>query len=132
MSTQPPKFRNNYNGKEFNDPISVNNMPSVTVPDQSMSLRQILQRYSRGLPITGNAGEPIFEGEDGIGFDIKTLDLAEREEYILKAEEELKSISERFNQKKEKDSRDTLTAQLKAEILAEQEAKKAAEQEAKP
>ena len=57
---------------------------SETLPDQTMPLREILERYSRGLPITGTVGEPEYYGEDGLGIDARSLDLTERQEIIDK------------------------------------------------
>lgn len=55
--------------------------PSLTIPDQTMSLREILDRYSRGLPVDGMAGEPIYHGEEDEMPDFRRMDLAEIQEY---------------------------------------------------
>jgi hypothetical protein len=55
---------------------------SATQPDQTMPLRQILERYSRGLPITGQVGEPEYYGEEIQGIDARSLDLTERQAII--------------------------------------------------
>jgi hypothetical protein len=78
-----------------------NNEPSMTVPDQSMSLRELLTRYARGLPLEG-AKTPIWEGEEGFDKDPETLDLAEREDLAEKAREELKNIEEKIKNSKKK------------------------------
>jgi hypothetical protein len=74
---------------------------SKTVPDQSMSLRELLIRYAKGLPLEGQK-TPIWEGEEGFEVDPETLDLAEREELAEKAREELKAINERVKDEVEK------------------------------
>ena len=63
-----------------------------------MSLRELLVRYAKGLPLEG-AKTPIWEGEEGFERDPETLDLAEREELAEKARQELKEINERIKQK---------------------------------
>lgn len=55
----------------------VNTMPSMTVPDQTMSLATIMQRYARGETLTGKT--PIWNELDTLP-DLRTLDLAELEQ----------------------------------------------------
>lgn len=91
-------IKNALNAHEFETKGQINNEPSQTIPDQSMSLRELLIRYAKGLPLEG-AKTPIWEGEEGFDRDPETLDLAEREELAEKAREELKEINERIKQK---------------------------------
>jgi hypothetical protein len=56
---------------------------SLTLPDQSLTIPQIMDRYARGLPISGY--EPVFDdlGDDDFEEvlpDPRTLDIAERAE----------------------------------------------------
>lgn len=92
------KIRNIFNANEFND-NEVNFEPSLTVPDQAMSVREILTRFANGLPL-GGSNEPIWEGEDGDGIDPRRLDLAERQELEIAARQELAEIEERLKSKK--------------------------------
>jgi len=73
----------------------VNNEESKTIPDQTMTLRELLVRYAKGLPLEGQK-TPIWEGEEGFDIDPKKLDLAEIEELREKAEQELKDINEKI------------------------------------
>ena len=71
----------------------VNNQPSETIPDQSMSIRTLLDRYSRGLPISGERTPIWQQGDDYNDMpDPRTLDLAERQEYAEEYQQELKSL----------------------------------------
>ena len=81
------KIRNSLNyiqerGKVFTE-------PSQTVPDQTMSIRTILDRYAKGLPTTGMK-IPIYEDGDIDNYipDPKTMDLAERQEYAKQARQD--------------------------------------------
>lgn len=68
---------------QFNRPShtgELNNLPSKTVPDQTMSIKDILDRHTRGLPIAGGK-QPIFHGEEEDLPDFKSMDLAEIQEY---------------------------------------------------
>lgn len=76
--------------------------PSKTVPDQTMSLRTILDRYARGLPISGNTSKPLWEGEEVDPLDFNNLDLAEREELINQRKDELAELSGRIARSRKK------------------------------
>jgi len=93
------KIRNILNYHTFDKKYEKNGQPSKTVPDQTMSIRELLRRYASGLPL-GGSKEPIYEGEDGDGVDPRYLDLAERQELEIKARQELAEIEERLKSKK--------------------------------
>jgi len=86
--------RNPFNAKEYND-NEVFTEPSQTVPDQALTIREILKRYASGQPL-GGGKEPIYEGEEGDGIDPRTLDLAERQELEIAARQELAEIEKRL------------------------------------
>lgn len=85
-----------YLGKNFT-------MPSETIPDQSLSIREILDRYARGLPL--DAKTPIWDEDadlDNYIPDPRTLDLAEREEFAENAKAELESVKQKIAEKRQK------------------------------
>jgi hypothetical protein len=49
---------------------------SKTVPDQSMTVRELLERNKRGLPLTGE-GHPLYHGDEDYYPNLKTMDLSE-------------------------------------------------------
>lgn len=98
------------NAELFPDYGEVNNSPSLTVPDQTMSIPDILNRYAKGLPLDGQK-IPIFEGEDSDMPDPRTLDLADRQLLAEEALQELKEIKDRANEKARKNYRDRVKAQ---------------------
>lgn len=72
----------------------VNTKPSLTVPDQTMSIKEILERFARGLPF--QAGKvPIYEGEEEIP-DLRTMDLADIQELTESAKENLENQKEKY------------------------------------
>lgn len=91
------KIKNMLNADEFVYEGQINNEVSMTIPDQSMTLRELMIRYAKGLPLEG-IRTPIWEGEEGYEVDPKTLDLAELEQLANKAREELKDIEERVKE----------------------------------
>lgn len=56
----------------------VNNQPSLTVPDQTLSMREILSRHARGLPY--DSFNPVYHGDDEYIPNPATLDLVDRQE----------------------------------------------------
>ena len=102
------KIKNLLNYDTFEKKYEVNGKPSLTVPDQTMSVRELLRRYASGLPFGGQR-EPIYEGEDGDGIDPRRLDLAERQELEISARQELAEIEERLKSKKVEKSKAKLT-----------------------
>lgn len=87
---QQSRVKNSINAHEYTVDVERNGMPSMTVPDQTMSVREIMDRYARGLPI-GGSRMPLFDEADELP-DIKTLDLTEREDYREIFESELVNL----------------------------------------
>lgn len=81
------KVRTIFNAQELRDTGEVNTSPSMTVPDQTMSVREIMDRYARGLPV-GGSRLPQYDEEDDMP-DIKTLDLVERQELAYQYGQEI-------------------------------------------
>lgn len=51
-------------------------LPSETIPDQSMTVQDILKNYSRGIPIGAAERQPIYDDLD----DYRGMDLVELQE----------------------------------------------------
>jgi len=88
-----PVVKNSLNANVFPKKHKIFTQPSMTVPDQTMSIRTILERYSRGLPIGGRLDE-YYDEEDDLP-DFRTLDLAERQELAENYENEINEIKSR-------------------------------------
>lgn len=67
-------------------------LPSETIPDQTMSIKELLQKYSRGQPITGDNREPQYEEENHNFLDYKKLDLSEIEDLKLQTQHEITQL----------------------------------------
>jgi len=87
------KVKHSLNAKDFPVKGKICNTPSLTVPDQTMSIRTILERYSRGLPIGGRNDE-YYDEEDDLP-DPRTLDLAERQELAQQYKNEIEQVKSR-------------------------------------
>jgi hypothetical protein len=90
------RIKTSMNAREFEKNYERNSKPSLTIPDQTMSIRTILERHSRGLPIDGMK-VPIWEGEENDLPDWRTLDLSERQELAEHYKQEIESIKNRQN-----------------------------------
>lgn len=87
------KVKNSMNANNFEKNYKVFTLPSMTVPDQSMSIKTILERYSRGLPVGGRLDD--YYDEDDTLPNPLTLDLAERQELAEIYSNELNEIKSR-------------------------------------
>ena len=97
------RVKNYLNRDTFEKNYLVFTQPSETIPDQTLTIRQILDRYSRGIPMdikveTWDENADI----DDILPNPKTMDLVDRQEYALQAKAELETIKATLNNKKPK------------------------------
>lgn len=86
------RIKNSINANSFAKNYEKNYGPSLTIPDQTMTIRQIVDRYAKGLPIDG-ARTPIWDEEDDLP-DWRTLDLVERQELAKQYEQEIQHIKQ--------------------------------------
>lgn len=92
----------------------VNLLPSKTQPDMTMSVREILVRFSRGIPISGSK-HAIYEGDEDPLPDPRTLDLAERQQLIEEYADLMDAAKKRETAAADKKYRDTVFRNLKKE-----------------
>lgn len=72
-----------------------NMAPSQTIPGQTMTVLEMVQRYRKGLPVSG-AVEPFFkEGDDPIE-DLSKMDLIDRQKYTDSVADALVEIKARI------------------------------------
>lgn len=112
--------------------------PKITVPDQSMSLQEILERFVREQPLAigkhtfgseGDSDDEILKGRDVE--KVGGLDLVEKEDLIREQKDVQKRFEEQEARKKgekAKKAAEEARAKLRAEI--EQEVRKEAAQSA--
>ena len=83
-----------FSTKSFETNYETNNEPSLTIPDQTMTIREILTRFSRGLPVEQKI--PIYNESDSDDYipDPRYMDLAERQELSEMFKEELNFYKE--------------------------------------
>lgn len=91
---------------------------SLTVPGQAMSVQTLLERHSKGLPLSVHQHTPLYD-EDGVetsGISLKNLDLSElqqlREANKLDIKEYQRIIRQE-NDKRKKEQKDAEEAKFK-------------------
>lgn len=99
------KFKSHYNSKEFKRDDEVNNQPSKTVPDQAMSVREIMDRYAKGLPIE-EGRVPLYEEDDDPEIDsmpdMRTLDISEQREYLEEVKKQNKELQLKYQREQQR------------------------------
>lgn len=100
-----PRIKTQWNQEDMNfkSHYEVNAQPSQTVPDQSMTVLELIQRHASGLPL-GAPKVPIYDGDvdDLNGRDIRTLDLSERHALLLSRQEELLALKKSIQEKEKR------------------------------
>lgn len=87
-------------------------MPSLTVPDETMSVREILYRYARGLGFD-QAKVPMYEEEGFEMPDISQMDYSEVQEMLQQAKDDQVRLRSRLNDlKNEKSKSEEATANV--------------------
>lgn len=81
-------------------PVMFKDNRSETVPDETMSLRTILNRFTRGIPIPSGR-TVLYDEDDSYGRpDFESMDYAEREAWVESALAERREISSRVEKRK--------------------------------
>lgn len=99
---------------------------SKTIPSRSMSVREIMDRYAKGLPMDSKAVKvPLYHGDaDEIsGRDPRSFDLVEQKEIMDEKLEKLKADIEEQNKDRSKKQVEKLKNAAVAEYLKSLEAK---------
>lgn len=90
------KVKNMFSADLFEKNYETNDEPSLTVPDQTMSIKEILTRFASGLPIGGQK-EPLYDESESEEYlpDPRYMDLADRQEYAEMYKQEFQEIKAR-------------------------------------
>lgn len=92
ISIKKKKVKNMLNAEEFPFEGEKNFQPSLTIPDQTMPLRELIDRFTRGLPVT--SFKPVYDEDNSLP-DPRKMDLAEYNEMRKNVALELKNITEK-------------------------------------
>lgn len=101
----------------------INNLPSLTIPNEAMSIREIMVRYTRGLPVDQKV--PLYEEEQFLP-DVRHMDLADVQtlkeqvaEDIENKKRKLKEEESVINEKKQQAKAEQIR-KLREELFAHQ------------
>lgn len=94
MKQMEIKFNTPYNREDKPHYKEYNEDPSETIPGQTMTVLEMVERYRKGLPV--EAGKiPIYNGEEPLP-DLNDMDLADRQLVIEHYAEQLLEIRQRL------------------------------------
>ena len=101
------KVKNQFSAQLFEKQYETNNEPSLTIPDQTLSIKQILERYASGQSLEGKT--PYYDEEETEEYapDPRYMDLADREQMEKDYKQEVEYIKTRAQKRKEKTSDET-------------------------
>lgn len=99
---------------------SYKNVKKMVKPNESLSIRDILTRFTRGEPLAVGGKNPQFYESDDDLEKVRHMDLVDREEFINK----MKDVQKRYN-KQEKDNAEKKAAEQAAAKIARTERRKA-------
>lgn len=96
---------------------------SAVQPDQTMSLRTILDRYARGIPVDSPVGSGYYNDDPDNpssvlppGVNYADLDLTDKQAIREQIVEELADIADRHEKTRQKRKKDALKAELEEEV----------------
>lgn len=120
-------YQNNYNA--VNTPAG-GELPNegrkhMTVPNQSMTVREMIIRFASGLPISGGRRADLF-ASDELTPDVEKMDLIERERYYDELVEKRKAATDRVTKarlQKEKEKVEKIVAERITKAKEEQDRK---------
>lgn len=78
-----PILNNRFTYLETGPELEINDLPTETQPDEVLSIREMLERHSRGIPMNGSSRQPIYYPEElGHVPDVERMDLTEISEMV--------------------------------------------------
>lgn len=98
------------NGEYFN----VEEEPSLTIPDRALTVRELLERFTRGGEVRVLKPQNITEDPEEFGLDLNQLSKMERVELLHETKEQVKSIRADLVKKADKSREIEKAAEKKA------------------
>lgn len=81
----------------------INTLPSKTIPDQTMSIPELIRRYAQGLPL-GAPKVALYDEDPETdllgGRNWNTLDISEKATFLKSAKSELDELNKKLTRKK--------------------------------
>ena len=111
-------FKTHYNA--YRNPevrFEKNSGISQTIPDQSLSVSELIYRYSHGLEL-GGAKTPLYDSDSEINFpaDWDKLDLSEKHAFMREKAEEYEALSKNYQEKQSKIAQEQREAEIERRV----------------
>lgn len=94
-------------------PGEVNDLPSLTVPDQAMPLKKLLSDYTRGV-MPPNMKQP--EYHDEYVPDFQSMDISELAEYAMELKERHRSLMDEQEKQKSRQEQEAYRQKIIEEL----------------
>lgn len=114
------KIRTQFQDVAVPDKGEVNNLPSRTVPNQSMTVIQIMQRFAAGLPVDGQKVQMWEESEMP---DLNKMDLSEKFDLLRANQAKINMLKDQQVKQAAKQAQEKLRKQIEQEVRAANEKK---------
>lgn len=104
------KFASDYDFENIINEYLPNDEPSQTVPDQAMSIAEIMRRYAQGLPLEGEK-VPFYENEEDIDTgnnmpDVSRMDLVDRLQLAKDAKEHAQEMERQIREQLQREKKE--------------------------
>lgn len=121
------KFQKQWDYHPDKQHYSKNTLPSLTIPNDAMSIPEMLDLYARGLPVDGMEKVPVYHGEEQHYPDMSKMDLADQEAFIEYAKQDYETKKNNYiTEQKNKQRAERKAQQLldkKIRFIKEKESK---------
>lgn len=87
-------FKTPHNAHQFPAVYEVNTQPSLTIPDQTMTVKEIMERFAKGLDATGEK-VPSYNGDLDLP-DLDKMDLSERYAWLEENRYRIQDMEDRL------------------------------------
>lgn len=88
---KPRKFRDPYNYNSLPKTVESNYSPSLTIQNDSFTLKELLERNSRGLSLTSSGRTEIYHGDQMEMPDLQRMDISEIHDLAQANQNQIKS-----------------------------------------
>lgn len=112
-------FKTHSNASNFPDNGEINTEPSMTIPDQSLSVQELVYRYTHGMEL-GGGRVGVWEEDEEIQFPANwdKLDLSEKHDFFEEKRLELEDLNKKVVAKRNQMAEEAKAKELEAAVAA--------------
>ncbi|WNK14130.1 MAG: hypothetical protein [Microvirus sp.] len=102
-------IKHQYNRDKHEERGEINNMPSLTIPDQTLSIPELIKRYANGQSLGGQVKIPQYEENDILnGRPFASFDLSEQHDIVRNAKNEYQETIDRLRNNKKQSANEVI------------------------